>query len=236
MNGPARIHNIFGILWTNSRVVWMLFLFFKSPHDASYFWVMHFLQETGSLSQKCMTDHFHDSSYLPHLVLLPIDVFSCPQIHTMYADARSSYVTHRDKISPQNATVICENEKPKWVWIIWMSHYSQEVWDIWPVTDLCSSDVLTSGLQSCTVILRLSTTLPVCTVSEIVMHALRSAKEIGYTGQVSRAGVHLGGDRSQDLCLIPLKSFVSFFTQRFVETQPLGATSSIPRSRWWIVG
>ncbi|XP_056911329.1 adhesion G-protein coupled receptor G2 isoform X2 [Takifugu flavidus] len=45
------------------------------------------------------------------------------------------------------------------------------------------------NLQSCTVILRLSTTLPVCTVSEIMMHALRSAKEIGYTGQVSRAAI-----------------------------------------------
>ncbi|XP_011609905.2 adhesion G-protein coupled receptor G2 isoform X3 [Takifugu rubripes] len=42
---------------------------------------------------------------------------------------------------------------------------------------------------NCTVILRLSTTLPVCTVSEIMMHALRSAKEIGYTGQVSRAAI-----------------------------------------------
>lgn len=125
-----------------------------------------------------------------------------------HADARSSYLTHRDKISPQNATVICENAKPKWVWIIWMSHHSQEVWDIWPVADLCSPDVLTSSLQSCTVILRLFTSLPVCIVSEIMMHALRSAEEIGYTGQVSRAGVHHGG--SQDLCLIPLKPFVPF--------------------------
>lgn len=81
--------------------------------------------------------------------------------------------------------------------ILWTSHHSQEVWDIWHVTDLCSSDVWTSSLQSCTVILRLSTTLPVCTVSEIMMHALRSAKEIGYTGQVSRAGVRLRGDKSR---------------------------------------
>lgn len=77
--------------------------------------------------------------------------------------------------------------------------------------DLCSSDVLTSSLQNCTVILRLSATLPVCTVSEIMMHALRSVKEIGYTGQVSRAGVHLGGDRNQGSCLTSLKSFVLFF-------------------------
>lgn len=82
-----------------------------------------------------------------------------------------------------------------------------ETFHLWLI---CALVVLTSGLQSCTVILRLSTTLPVCTVSEIMVHALRSAKEIGYTGQVSRAGVHLGGDRGQDLCLIPLKSFVSF--------------------------
>lgn len=45
-----------------------------------------------------------------------------------------------------------------------------------------------------------------------MMHALRSAKEIGYTGQVSRAGVHLGGDRNQGSCLISLKSFVFCFS------------------------
>lgn len=64
--GLSRMDNIFTISEQTAFVSWM-FVFFN-PHDASYFWVMHFLQENGSLSQKCMkTDNFRDSIHSWHI-------------------------------------------------------------------------------------------------------------------------------------------------------------------------
>lgn len=69
-SGLSGIHNILTFSEQTAFVSCLdVCLFFFNPHDASYFWVMHFLQENGSLSQTCMkTDNFRDSIYLSHFI------------------------------------------------------------------------------------------------------------------------------------------------------------------------
>lgn len=118
------------VFWTNNYCELSGCCFFKKIHmmQVIWVWVMHFLQENGSLSQKCMkTDNYHDSIYLSHLINGFAAQTPCwclaAHVHKniLCLQTRHSYLTCCDKISSQDVAVICENTKKKWVLIIWIS-------------------------------------------------------------------------------------------------------------------